>query len=48
MNLIVLYIFEYREHATNSSDIIINTLFMNNKACVYPKYEGWEARNADD
>jgi hypothetical protein len=48
MTLIVLYVFEYCEHATNSSDIIINTLFMNNKACLYSKYEEWEARNADD
>ena len=48
MTLIVLYVFEYCEHATNSSDIIINTLFMNNKACLYSKYEEWEARNAND
>jgi len=44
----VLYVFEYGKHATNPSDIIINTFFMNNKACLYPNYEGWEARNADD
>ena len=48
MTLIVLYVFEYRKHAINSSDIIINTLFMNNNACLYSKYEEWEARNADD